>query len=85
MTQCDCITWARTAGETGEHHPRCQHAKTPRLFYYEEAEDCWCPAEGLLVENIIDVDLFFSDGDTHEIRFKREDMTDAEFAAIPDA
>jgi hypothetical protein len=59
--------------------------KKPRLFYWEEAEDAWCPAEELTVDNIISVDLFLADGDTHDVTFKRQDMTDAEFAAIPEA
>lgn len=64
--------------------PADANGKRPRLFYWEDAEDCWCPAEGLEVDNIISVDRFVRDGDIEEIRFKREDMTDAEFAAIPE-
>lgn len=58
--------------------------KKPRLFYWEDAEDAWCPAEGLEVENIIGTDLFMSDGEIIKIKFKRMDMTDAEFEAIPE-
>lgn len=64
--------------------PRDPNVKYPRLFYWEDAEDCWCPAEGLEVDNIISTDSFFSAGEINEIRFKREDMTDAEFEAIPE-
>lgn len=64
--------------------PADANGKRPRLFYWEEAEDCWCPAETLKVEDIIGVDLFMGDGQTEEVRFKRMDMTDAEFAAIPE-
>ncbi len=64
--------------------PADANGKRPRLFYWEDAEDCWCPAEGLEVDNIISVDLFLSDGGIEEIRFKRQDMTDAEFDAIPE-
>lgn len=66
--------------------PKDASGKRPRLFYWEEAEDCWCPADGyeLTVANIIDVDLFLSDGEEIEICFKRQDMTDEEHAAIPE-
>lgn len=60
------------------------NGKRPRLFYYEEAENAWCPAEGLEVDNIIGIDLFLRDGDGISIEFKRQDMTDAEFEALPE-
>ena len=60
------------------------YPKKPRLFYYEEAESAWCPAEGLTVDNILSTDLFMSDGEVIEIQFKRVDMTDAEFEKIPE-
>lgn len=72
---------------TAESEPLPQkdaNGKRPRLFYWEDAEDCWCPAEGLLVNDIIGVDLFSRSGDVEEIRFKREDMTDEEHDAIPE-
>ena len=52
--------------------------KKPRLFYYEESENCWCPADKLSVDNIISTDSFISDGEIIEIQFKRVDMTDEE-------
>jgi hypothetical protein len=64
--------------------PAGANGKRPRLFYWEETEDCWCPAEGLEVANIIDVDIFLHDGEELEVRFKRQDMTDAEHDAIPE-
>lgn len=66
--------------------PKDANGKRPRLFYFEEAESCWCPADGyeLAVENIIDVESFLSDGDVIAIEFKRQDMTDEEHAAIPE-
>ena len=64
--------------------PKDANGKRPRLFYYEEAEDAWCPAEGLEVDNILGVDLFLADGEVIEIEFKRQDMTDEEFDAIPE-
>lgn len=64
--------------------PKDANGKRPRLFYYEEAEGCWCPADGyeLAVANIIDTDSFMSDGAVIAIEFKRQDMTDEEHAAI---
>lgn len=64
--------------------PADENGKRPRLFYYEEAENAWCPAEGLEVDNIIGIDLFLRDSDTIEIQFKRQDMTDEEFEALPE-
>lgn len=64
--------------------PADANGKRPRLFYYEEAENAWCPAEGLEVDNILGIDLFFYDGQKINIEFKREDMTDAEFEALPE-
>lgn len=66
--------------------PKDANGKRPRLFYFEDAEGCWCPADGydLAVENIIDVDSFMSDGEVIAIEFKRQDMTDEEHAAIPE-
>jgi hypothetical protein len=58
-------------------------AKKPRLFYWEEAEDCWCPADGLSIENIVSLDMLDAE-EVQEIRFKRIDMTDAEFEAMPE-
>lgn len=58
--------------------------KKPHLFYWEDAEDCWCPAAGLDLENIIDISIFSSHGDEIEIRFKRFDMTDKEINDLPE-
>lgn len=57
--------------------------KTPRLFYYEEAENSWCPADGWTPDNVID-DNMLEDGEVCEVRFKRVDMTDEEFEALPE-
>lgn len=64
--------------------PADVNGKRPRLFYWEGAEDCWCPVGGLMVDDIITTDLFLRDGDIEEIRFKRSDLTDEEYAAIPE-
>jgi hypothetical protein len=69
---------------TEQKPARDPNVKYPRLFYWEETENCWCPADGLEVENIIDTHIFLADGEETEIRFKRQDMTEAEFDAIPE-
>jgi len=55
--------------------------KKPRLFYREDACDCWTPVTEK-VEDMISLDLF-EDGEEIEYRFRRFDMTDQEFADIP--
>lgn len=57
--------------------------KKARLFYYEEAENAWCPAHNLSLENVIDDNMLAADEEV-KIRFKRVDMTDAEFDALPE-
>lgn len=91
QTQCQwCFTKHMILGEATPSASRYilppldANGKRPRLFYWEETESCWCPAEGLEVDNIISVDTFISDGDVEKISFKRQDMTDAEFDAIPE-
>lgn len=69
----------------GRHHPVCPLHKTekhPRLFYYEEAHDCWAPAPEL-VENIVSLEML-DDGDRQEVEFKCRDMTDEEFYNLPE-
>lgn len=58
--------------------------KKPRLFYFEEACESWTPAPERL-ENIIEADQL-DEGPTGEleIRFRRFDMTDEEFDALPE-
>lgn len=58
--------------------------KKPRLFYYEEAVGAYIPAPDL-VELILDVSSFYKDGEIIEVEFKRVDMTDEEFANLPEA
>lgn len=68
------------------HHPACPLHKTekyPRLFYYEEAEDCWTPAPDR-VDCIVSIDSFTGPDDRIEIDFKRLDMTDEEFYNLPE-
>ena len=59
--------------------------KKPRLFYWEEGVGAWTPAPDK-VENIIEATSHFSgpEDDPVKIVFRRFDMTDEEFAALPD-
>jgi hypothetical protein len=69
------------------HHPSCplhKSEKHPRLFYFEEAENCWAPVPDN-VNGILSTESFFADGDVIEIEFKRGDMTDEQFYNLPDA
>jgi hypothetical protein len=58
--------------------------KKPRLFYYEEGCNAYIPVPEK-IENMIDVMHFLDDGDVQEIEFKRVDLTDEEFANLPEA
>ena len=56
--------------------------KIPRLFYWEEAVDAFVPAPDH-VSSLVDV--FNLDADfNHEVVFKRIDMTDEEYANLPE-
>lgn len=58
--------------------------KRPRLFYWEEGVNAWCPAPER-IEHILEATSHFSEhGEEVEIRFKRFDMTDEEYAALPE-
>ena len=74
----DVYTFRKAVGTKGSDE------KKPRMFYWEDAEDCWCPVEGLEIENIIGDATMYEDGEVQEFRFKRIDMTDAEFNALPE-
>lgn len=59
--------------------------KKPRLFYWEEAEDAWCPAQFVFDDSYISAELdMLDDGEVREIKIKRVDMTDAEYEAMPE-
>lgn len=75
-------TFRRAVGTKGADNAQ---QKKPRLFYYEDAEDCWAPADGLELDNILGDTHLTDEGEEVEIRFKRIDMTDAEFEALPEA
>lgn len=74
-----------TASETkGEKPPRDPNIRHPRLFYYEDTEDAWAPADGLEVESIVGNPSELDADEEREIRFKRMDMSDAEMDALPE-
>ena len=90
---CECNNWERCEPvdlsylHDDLHHSRCPKfatEKRPRLFYFEEAEDCWAPwptsADNYAMTYLDCLD----DGDDMEISFRRKDMTDKEFTEIPD-
>lgn len=56
--------------------------KKPRLFYYDDGVCSWLPCPDR-VEDLVDVDIL-GNGETMEVQVKRYDMTDAEFAALPE-
>lgn len=56
--------------------------KKPRLFYYEEAVDGFVPVPDQ-VESIVDVENL-DDGESRHIYFKRIDMTDEVYDALPE-
>jgi len=59
--------------------------KKPRLFYWEEAIDSWCPVgDSHDIEGIVSLENFSEDGEVIEIEFKRFDMTDEQFENIPE-
>lgn len=87
---CECTTWARAenidlSGDR-HHHSRCPKFETekfPRMFYYEEAINAYCPCDFGVIETVASVDQL-EDGEEMEIRFKRFDMTDKEFSEMPE-
>jgi hypothetical protein len=85
---CDCL--ARMAGYYPDsfgnhHHKNCDRYKTekfPYLFYYEDAVDSWVPMPDKLENFMLAEDQ--PDIEEIEVRFKRVDMTDEEFDALPE-
>lgn len=87
MKEC-CAGFAiTTLKDVGEHHHvNCPNYKTEKftyLMYYEEAIDAWTFAPKA-VENLIDVDNQLEVGEEMELRFKRVEMTDEEYDALPE-
>ncbi len=67
------------------HHKRCEGYKAekfPYLFYYEDAVDAWVPAPDEIAMIISTTSL--DDKEKISIEFKRIDLTDEEYAAIPE-
>lgn len=58
-------------------------SKKPRLFYYEDAVDGYVPCDGSDLDTIISTECL-EDNETIEIVFMRKDMTDKEYANIPE-
>lgn len=83
---CKCKTWVRDGHTEWQmkqtHHKDCPDAgRTPRLFYYEEAVDGWCPVPEK-VENIVSPDCL-EVGDTQTVEFKMIGMNHEEFDNLP--
>jgi len=57
--------------------------KIPRLFYYEETVNAWCPAPEK-IENIVDLSMLADGEECDSVRFMRQDMTDEEFENMPE-
>lgn len=67
------------------HHKNCDGYKTekfPYLFYYEDAVDAWVPVPAEIAMIISTTSL--DDKEKISIEFKRIDLTDEEYAAIPE-
>lgn len=58
--------------------------KKPRLFYYAEGVDAWIPVPDLVEGELVCTADEMEDGEQMEMRFKRIDMTDEEFACLPE-
>lgn len=86
---CECMTMARTGPhDTGLHHhkkcPKYETEKFPYLFYYEEAVDGWVPVPEKVEGELICIPEQLNEGETVDLQFKRIDMTDQEFDAMPE-
>lgn len=70
----------------GKTEPSDPNLKRPRLFYYEDPANCWAPVPFTADEipGVLSIEQFVDDGEVIELEFRRFDMTDAEFAAIPE-
>lgn len=81
---CECKYWPD--GERGlHHHTECPLYKTekfPTMWYFEETFNAWCPAPDD-IGSVLDV-FCLEEGEQMEIKFKRQDITDEEYDAIPE-
>lgn len=66
--------------------PRDPKKRHPRLFYWEDALDWWAPVPYPEEEipGIFSIEQLDEHGEEAEIRLKRFDMSDEEFAALPE-
>lgn len=60
-----------------------QEERKPRLFYHCEGVDAFVPFDSVPEFHQFYADML--DGETRNIEIKRMDMTDSEFAALPEA
>ena len=86
---CECTGWAGYGEQSfGQYHhincPKYKTEKYPRLFYYEEGEGFWAPVPNKVDGNLIDTSCQLEDGEEMEVMFRRKDMTDYEFANLPE-
>lgn len=57
-----------------------------RLFIWCDAENCWTPISKEMLWGWLEGDADMNEsGETFELQFKHMDMTDEEFAALPEA
>jgi hypothetical protein len=84
MENCNCanqkIIPDVNTPKGSKHIKGCPLLK-PYLFYFEEAVNAWVPAPKE-VSAIIDTDNL-GESEDQEIKFKRFDMTEDEFANLP--
>lgn len=83
--ECNCANERLIPNENtpnGSMHLKTCALVKSYLFYYEDAVEAWVPAPESL-GGVISIDNL-DEGEDTEIRFKRFDMTDAEFKAIPE-
>ena len=77
------ITPAMVLGDN--HHATCERyydEKNPYLFYYEEACNSFIIAPRNLNDLLSVNDMY--DGEEMEIKFRRSDLTDKEYAELPE-
>ncbi len=85
---CDCMNMAGYGPDSWgkHHHINCEKYGTEKhsyLFYYEETEDAWVPVPER-TEHLIDAADQLEDGEKMQLEFKRVDMTDKQYAELPD-
>ncbi len=76
--------WQHHHGYPAGHIPAelIKSQRKPRLFYWEDGVDAWCPSEEL--DPSVIMEYLENDGDIEEIRFMRRDMTDEQYDNLPE-